>query len=261
MAYKNYTAITEGAPETELSGFTDTRDGANGIYSLLNKNTSAKNRRWKKGEYLIAFNFASSTQRWEIYRQLVAPSVRANNVVYTRSEANDTPTAIGWVNEGVWRYTDKSNPTTSDYVYTTPDLSDTSTRERITVVVQEGRDVATYSTETVPVDDPIECSWTANGIVLAAVSVVQDLIPAVQGKEIAIITVEAYNQSDSDGNLTFIRKNPDGDIVFQFSIGLVSLETVAMNHKMLIPEGYTMQVSATVHGIRVCLNCSETEVV
>ena len=98
-------------------------------------------------------------------------------------------------------------------------------------------------------------------MVLSAVAISQQLVPAVQGKETAIITVEAYNQSDAGGNLTFIRKDPDGNIVFQFSIGLVSLETVAMNHKMLIPEGYTMEVSATVRGIRVCLNCSETEVV
>lgn len=261
MAYKNYTAITEGAPDTEVAGFTGNRVNANGVYTLANKNTTAKNRRWIHGEYLIALNPDTSTQRWEIYKQLTKATVTANSIVYTRNEANDTEIAIGWVNGANWRYTSSSTPTTSDYVYTDQELSDTATRESITQVVKEGRDVATYSTDSTAPDDPINCSWTTSGITLAAIATAQQLVPAVTGKEIAVITVEAYNQSDANGNLTFIRKDPEGNIVFQFSIGLVSLETVAMNHKMLIPEGYTMEVSATVRGIRVCLNCSETEVV
>jgi hypothetical protein len=261
MAYKNYTAITEGAPETEVTGFDTEQDEFNGVYSLVNKQASAKNRRWIKDTSIIAFNFDQSIQRWEIYKQRSPAKIAANSVSYTRNTANDTETSVGWANGSTWRYTAKANPSTSDYAYTDPELSNTETRERITQYVQESRDVAAYSTEETAVDDPINCAWTVGTVVLVAVAVSQQIIPAVPGKEVAIITVEAYNQSDADGNLTFIRKNPDGDIVFQFSIGLVSLETVAMNHKMLIPEGYTMEVSATVRGIRVCLNCSETEVV
>ena len=261
MAYKNYTAITEGAPETEVAGFDDAQAEFNGVYELVNRDASAKNRRWIKDTCIMAFNFDQSIQRWEIYKQTSPATISANSVTYTRNTSRDTETSVGWANGATWRYTAKPNPTTSDYAYTDPGLTDASTRESITQYVQEVRNVAAYSTEQTAVDDPINCAWTVATLVLTAVATAQQLVPAVQGKETAIITVEAYNQSDANGNLTFIRKDPDGNIVFQFSIGLVSLETVAMNHKMLIPEGYTMEVSATVRGIRVCLNCSETEVV
>lgn len=118
----------------------------------------------------------------------------------------------------------------------------------------------TYST------DPSLAIWKDNAYSTAYFTITYEGAPvllakAANGKEIATVVTEIYNPTKANANVTLSRYSPTGEEVFSYTIGVQPTEVLAIDHKYLIPEGYSMAVSSTVAGVRVCVNAMESMVI
>lgn len=114
--------------------------------------------------------------------------------------------------------------------------------------------------------DPIDAAWVADdgsNLTLSISPYIQytQLVKAPADKEIASLVLEVYNKSESISNAYFAQYDSNGQEIFSFSLGLQPFETVALDHKKLLPSGYSISVASSAAGMRFCLNCVESVVV
>lgn len=264
MAYKSFAVLCKGAPDTRVSGFTGDFVQFNGDYTSQNDKTG-KDRKWAKSDGCwMAFN-NTGAGRWEIYRVDAVANITAGGVVYNRDRANDViteNTVYAWSADvtGPTVYTNTETPAANTTVcYSNPDL--TANAATVTAYADEQRTVATYTEDTTPADDPMAGSWKLEDLYMEAVPTKELIIKVPENQEVAIVTIEIYNQSDVDGNIYLYRFDDNGTEIFSFGLGVKSLETIALDHKILLPSKYAMYASSTVNGIKVCVNASQTLVV
>lgn len=262
MAYKSFSAVCKGAPDTRVAGFTGDYASFNGDYSAQDDNTG-QNRKWAKPDGCwMAFNSEAPNPRWEIYRVDSLANIVASDITYNRDKANDATGAFAWSADvtGPTVYTNTETPVANTTVcYTNVEL--TANADTVTAYTAEQRTVATYTEDTQAADDPMAGSWKNSDLYMEAVPSKELLIKVPDDQEVAIITIEIYNQSDVDGNLYLYRYDGNNAEVFSFALGVKSLETIALDHKILLPSKYAMYASSTVNGMKICINASQTLVV
>jgi hypothetical protein len=247
---------------------------------------------------IIASNYkkAEPTQSWVIYKETAAATIEATTSdgtkIYTRIEDGDivdSKFAIDpWSsasNDAIdiainsndrlayaWRAAD------NEVLYTKTDIpveGVTSLYNRSTVADGYSISGATISKYTAPertivaytstYDDPSLAIWVSQdpsdiSTLVYAMRELQ-LIKAPVGKEVATVVTEIYNPTKIVANVTLTRYNPNGDEAFSYSIGIQPTEVLAIDHKYLIPEGYSMTVKSSVAGVRICVNAIESTVI
>lgn len=260
MAYKAFTTFCKGAPDTRVSGFEGANEFFNGDYVAQDDNAGTK-RVWKKAHTQCFM--ACTGNRWEIYRVDVEANLsvmeNGETVIYYRASENDTDTAFAWAAgvAGPFVYTDTSTPTEDTTIcYSNPDL--TANANTVTAFTDMQRTLGAKTTDLSVADDPMQGTWDLDTLYMEATPTKELLFKVPEGYEVAIVTIEIYNQSDSDGNVYLYRYDENNNEVFSFALGVKSMETVAMDHKILLPSKYSMYASSTVNGFRICINASQT---
>lgn len=255
MAYKAFTAFCKGAPDTRISGFEGDLAYFNGDYSSQNDETGTS-RKWAKSDGCW---MAATASRWEIYKVTALANIQVSSVTYERDRARDEAGVFAWSAgvTGPTVYTDTETPTNNSTIcYTNTEL--TANAATITTYTAEQRIVGAKTEDTTLAEDPMQGTWDLDTLYMEAVPTKELIFKVPEGYEVAIVTIEVYNQADSDGNIYFYRYDSSDNEVFSFALGLKSMETVAMDHKILLPEGFSMYASSTVNGFRICINASQT---
>jgi hypothetical protein len=193
-------------------------------------------------------------------------TITVSGTTYTRTSSSDVTgliTAACWSDGTNERWTDTATPTTNTtYIYTDSALTTGGVLidGTNTIYTQEYKTTAAYTTDNSIAEDPLDGTWSVNSLAMESIPTFSTLCTPISGKEVANVVIEIYNQTDMECNVTF-RKYAGTEEVFAFSIGLVSLETIAIDHKILVPDGYSFKVGATVAGVRICMNAVESTVV
>lgn len=193
-------------------------------------------------------------------------TITVGSTTYTRTPDSDVTgliTAACWSDGTNERWTNTATPTTNTtYIYTDSALTTDGVLIDGTnaIYTAEYKTTAAYTTDSTIMEDPLDGTWSVNTLSMESIPTFSNLCTPLSGKEVANVVIEIYNQTDMECNVTF-RKYAGTEEVFAFSIGLVSLETIAIDHKILVPDGYSFKVGATVAGVRICMNAVESTVV
>lgn len=257
MAYKLFTAFCKGAPDTRISGFSGDKAFFNGDYKLQN-DKSGLERVWAKSDG-CRMQCNAGGSRWEIFKVTALANIVVGSTTYERDVARDSSGVFAWSASvtGPTVYTNTSTPTNnSTQCYTNIEL--TANEATVTTYTAEQRILGTYTEDTPCAEDPMQGMWVLDDLYMEAVPTKELLFTVPEGYEIAIVTIEIYNQSDTDGNIYLYRFDENDNEVFSFALGVKSMETVAIDHKILLPSKYSMYASSTVNGFRVCVNASQT---
>lgn len=257
MAYKLFTAFCEGAPDTRISGFSGDKEFFNGDYTLLNEDKSGLERVWAKSDG-CRMQCNEGGSRWEIFKVTALANIIVGETTYERDVANDESGVFAWsVSGGTTVYTNTATPTSgSTPCYSNIEL--TANAAIITTYTEEQRILGSYTEDTPCAEDPMQGMWVLDELYMEAVPKKELLFTVPDGYEVAIVTIEIYNQSDTDGNIYLYRFDENNNEIFSFALGIKSMETVAIDHKILLPSKYSMYASSTVNGFRVCVNASQT---
>lgn len=260
MAYKLFTAVCKGAPDTRIGGFSGDNEFFNGDYQLQNDKSDTARVWANKDGCRIQFN--ADAARWEILKVIALANIVVGSTTYKRDIARDSSGVFAWSAgvTGPTVYTNTATPTSnSTKCYTNVAL--TANEATVTTYTEEQRILGTYTSDSPYADDPIQGIWELDDLYMEAVPKKEKLVTVPEGYEVAIVTMEIYNQSDTDGNIYIYRFDEQDNEVFSFALGVKSMETVAIDHKLLLPSKYSMYASSTVNGFRVCVNASVTLVI
>lgn len=78
------------------------------------------------------------------------------------------------------------------------------------------------------------------------------LIKLNVGFEVVILTIQISGGSQ-DGKL-IINKYDGNTLAFKQKLNIAKEQPIALNHKILLPQNYTMTVQSDVDGIMICAN-------
>lgn len=200
---------------------------------------------------------SASTKHWN----------SAANDAITVSLAENANLGYAWrANDGSIVYTRTDIPVIGyTSVYKTSYFSAVAiSNYSISEYIPPARAIAATSSTSGYNSDPIAATWESKAadqlITLSYTARVTSIAKAAPGKEIATVVTELFNPTKIDANVTLIRYAQDGTEAFSYTIGLSPTEVLAIDHKYLLPEGYSLAISATVAGVKICVNAIESAV-
>ena len=86
----------------------------------------------------------------------------------------------------------------------------------------------------------------------------QTLCTADSTTDIAIVSIQVYGGSQG-GTVTFTKKLGASQI-FKFVLPVKAQETVAIDHKIFVPAGYTYTATGSASGMQICANAMQMTV-
>lgn len=70
--------------------------------------------------------------------------------------------------------------------------------------------------------------------------------------QLIIVSVQVY--SGTNGGILTLRKKDGTEVAFQQQISILANSPMVLQHKILLPRGFSLQMTSNVSDIQVCLN-------